>query len=205
MELKLLRSEIIVEKIEAQLVDLPEAYIEVDFPELLKPINGDTAPIPFSLTVNTEAMALNKNYDLILRLRLRNRSKAVILGGHTSGHNLKLRLVNPPKLHLVPEQGPILMTVNKVQGPIRKVLKAKNKGSGNLEITRIDFAASNSDAKLPELAEIIRLEKGQEQIPVSDKFDQEIFFFVNPENIPHKRLVSANHLPLQIQPGRQMD
>ena len=101
-------------------------------------------------------------------------------------------LADAPKLQLLPEHGPLRISVFQVQKPIRKFLKAKNKGTGDLEIFRVAIAPEKSDddgPDWPDLNEMIRLERGQEQVPVSDRFDQDLALWVNPEKIPVRDLL----------------
>ncbi len=94
------------------------------------------------LQVNTEKLTTNRTYDLVLELTLANRLTPIPIDAARLGHHLRMRVVHPPHLQVLPEHGPLKFEVLEGTRKVKRFIEARNTGGGALEIDRISARAA---------------------------------------------------------------
>lgn len=177
LNLRLLESEAIIEKIEALLDGRPVADVHCggNLPER-RFTKGADDTLQVKLNLDTAELEYDEVYDLELRLDIKNRPNPILLDS-------RLRVVNPPRLWVIPERDPILVEAPMGTKNFRGKLQVTNKGGGRLQINNVVSCIRGSQESTTDIADIIQFDSIPDSFYVDSGLLNELSYKIFPDNI----------------------
>jgi serine/threonine protein kinase/molecular chaperone DnaK (HSP70) len=177
LNLRLLESEAIIEKIDALLDGRPVAnvYCGGNLPER-RFTKGADDTLQVQLNLDTAELEYDEVYDLELRLDIKNRPNPILLDS-------SLRVVNPPRLSVVPEHDPIVVEAPMGTTNFRGKLQVTNKGGGRLQINNVVSCIRGSQESATDIADIIQFDPIPDSLYVDSGLLNELSYKIFPDNI----------------------
>ncbi|MBW2660512.1 MAG: protein kinase [Deltaproteobacteria bacterium] len=149
VNLELLNSKAVIEKIEASLDELPTADVQVKTPVEHITLDRATGPVPVQMSINIEHLKENQPYNLTLLLYLKNLKKPLLVNTYFLDHEFKLQMINPPRLVVFPQRGSIHIRLYQQNDSVGKFLSVMNGGGGKLRIREVEAVAEScSDSEV---------------------------------------------------------
>ena len=192
--LKLLRSEVLIESIEAYL-DKNSAFVAlVDSDALRQTIKARPEPYDVQLMLDTSKLQKEKTYELSFRLHLKNRKKPVLLDSYRLEHPLELRVVNPPKLGVLgfSEDAPIKVKVYRGGKERPRDLEVINVGGGQLRLKKIIPFQKGPNGKEIEAKSVIWFDTLEQPFDVRRDIPSQLGYTIEPDAI------FGDHLELSL-------
>ena len=199
------KSEAIIEHIEAFIQDKPDLPILVNCKSYNQWIKAPENSIGMLLGLDWSQLEMGRFYDLSLKIHLKNRKKPQYLNKMTLGRDIRLRVMNPPKLHVPPSSPdgkPIPVSTRVYRGTDLRIetLNLVNAGGGELRVRQIQpFWKDADNGHLPDPGSFIQFHVPEEGLLVFDH--NEVRYTIQPDKVP----VDSASLNLRISYEGKLD